>query len=36
MVCQGKGDKGTATRGGEIRIGKGDDFLMIGLDPNEA
>lgn len=36
VVCQGKGDKGSATRGGEIRIGKGDDYLMIGLDPNEA
>ena len=34
--CQGKGDKGTATRGGEIRIGAGDNYLMIGFDPNDA
>lgn len=36
VVCQGKGDKGTATRGGEIKIGTGDDYLMIGIDPNNA
>ena len=34
--CQGKGDKGADTRGGEIKIGSGDDYLVIGLDPNDA
>lgn len=34
--CQGKGDKGTQTRGGEMKIGTGDDYLMIGFDPNSA
>ena len=34
--CQGKGDKGADTRGGEIKIGSGDDYLMIGFDPNDA
>lgn len=36
VFCQGKGDKGTATRGGEIKIGSGDDYIMIGIDPNDA
>ena len=36
VFCQGKGDQGTDTRGGEIKIGTGDDYLMIGLDPNGA
>ena len=36
MFCQGKGDKGTATRGGEIKIGNGNDYIMIGIDPNDA
>ena len=34
--CQGKGGKGAATRGGEIKIGDGDDYTMIGFDPNDA
>ena len=34
--CQGKGDKYEGTRGGEIQIGTGEDYLMIGIDPNEA
>ena len=34
--CQGKGDHGDDTKGGEIKIGTGDDYLMIGLDPNDA
>ena len=34
--CQGKGDKGDDTRGGEISIGDGDDYLMIGVAPNDA
>ena len=34
--CQGKGDKGADTKGGEIKIGSGDDYLMIGFDPNDA
>ena len=36
IACQGKGDKGTGTRGGEVKIGSGEDYLMIGFDPNEA
>ena len=32
-VCQGKGDKNSDTRGGEIKIGTGDDYLMFGIDP---
>ncbi|KAL8961660.1 MAG: hypothetical protein Q9193_001816 [Seirophora villosa] len=35
-VCQGKGDKGDSTRGGEIRIGGGNDYIQIGFDPNKA
>ena len=35
-ACQGKGDKGTSTRGGEIRIGKDDDYIQIGFDPNDV
>ena len=34
VFCQGKGDRGTATRGGEIQIGQDDDYVMIGFDPN--
>ena len=34
--CQGKGEEGANTRGGEIKIGSGDDYLMIGFDPNDA
>ena len=34
--CQGKGDKAADTRGGEIKIGTGDDYLMIGFDPIKA
>lgn len=34
--CQGKGNNGANTRGGEVRIGKGEDYLMIGLDPNQS
>lgn len=34
--CQGKGDKSADTQGGEIQIGTGDDYLMIGFDPNKA
>lgn len=34
--CQGTGDKSADTRGGEIQIGTGDDYLVIGLDPNKA
>ena len=33
-LCQGTGDKGADTQGGEIQIGSGDDYLMIGFDPN--
>lgn len=33
-LCQGNGDRGADTRGGEIKIGTSDDHLMIGLDPN--
>lgn len=36
VFCQGKGDKGTATRGGEVKVGDGDDYLMVGFDPNDA
>ena len=32
-ICQGKGDKGADTRGGEIKIGTGDDYLMFGIEP---
>ncbi|CAO1603169.1 MAG: hypothetical protein LQ349_008810 [Xanthoria aureola] len=35
-ACQGKGDKGDSTRGGEIRIGDDDDYIQIGFDPNSA
>lgn len=35
-ACQGKGDKGGSTRGGEIKVGTGDDYTMIGFDPNEV
>ena len=34
--CQGKGDHGADTRGGEVKIGTGSDYLMIGFDPNSA
>ncbi|CAF9942228.1 MAG: hypothetical protein ALECFALPRED_009620 [Alectoria fallacina] len=34
--CQGKGDHGADTQGGEIKIGTGSDYLMIGFDPNDA
>ena len=34
--CQGKGDKYEDTRGGELQIGTGDDYLMIGFDPNKV
>ena len=34
--CQGKGHNGANTRGGEMKIGSGDDYLMIGMDPNKA
>ncbi|KAL8810213.1 MAG: hypothetical protein Q9200_002756 [Gallowayella weberi] len=34
--CQGKGNNGTNTRGGEMEIGSGDDYLMVGVDPNKA
>lgn len=33
--CQGKGDNGSKTQGGEMKIGDGDDYLMVGMDPNE-
>ena len=33
MFCQGKGDYKADTRGGEIKIGNGDDYLMFGIDP---
>ena len=36
VACQGKGDKGKGTRGGEVKIGSGEDFLMIGFDPNDV
>ena len=36
QLCQGKGDKGATTQGGEIKIGSGDDYLMIGFDPKSA
>lgn len=32
--CQGKDKHSTDSQGGEIRIGGGDDYLMIGYDPN--
>ena len=35
-ICQGKGDKGADTQGGEIKIGTGDDYLMFGIDPGPA
>ena len=35
VFCQGKGNNGADTRGGEIKIGSGDDYLMIGFDPND-
>lgn len=35
-ACQGKGDHGADTRGGEIKIGTGNDYLMVGFDPNSA
>lgn len=34
--CQGKGHNGANTRGGEMKVGSGDDYLMIGVDPNQA
>lgn len=34
--CQGKGNQDQDTRGGEIKIGTGNDYLMIGFDPNDA
>ena len=34
--CQGKGDKGADTRGGEVKIGAGDDFLMVGFHPSKS
>lgn len=36
MVCQGKNDHSKETRGGEIKIGAGDDYLMVGFDPNHV
>lgn len=33
---QGKGDKGAETKGGKIKIGSGNDYLMLGFDPNVA
>ena len=35
-LCQGKGNNDANTQGGEIKIGKGQDYLMIGLDPDSA
>ena len=35
-ACQGKGDKGESSRGGEIKIGKDDDWLQIGFDANDV
>lgn len=32
--CQGEGGHSTDSQGGEIRIGGGDGYLMIGFDPN--
>lgn len=34
--CQGKGSDNSKTRGGEVKIGDGNDYLMIGLDPNSS
>ena len=34
--CQGKGINNANTQGGEIKVGKGQDYLMIGLDPNSS
>ncbi|KAI4100511.1 MAG: hypothetical protein L6R37_005426 [Teloschistes peruensis] len=34
--CQGKGSNGANTRGGEMKIGSGKDYLMVGIDPNKA
>ncbi|KAL8699491.1 MAG: hypothetical protein Q9201_005980 [Fulgogasparrea decipioides] len=33
FVCQGKGDKGTSSQGGEVRIGNDDNYIQIGFDP---
>ena len=33
-ICQGKKALRTATHGGEIMIGEGESYLMIGFDPN--
>lgn len=32
-ACQGKDDKSDLSRGGEIRIGSGDDYIQVGYDP---
>ena len=32
-ACQGKNDKSDSSRGGEIRIGSGDDYTQVGYDP---
>jgi hypothetical protein len=34
--CQGTGSNDANTMGGEVKIGSGDDYIMIGLDPNSA
>ena len=35
-LCQGKGNDNANTQGGEIKIGSGRDYLMIGLDPDSS
>ncbi|KAL9075706.1 MAG: hypothetical protein Q9161_001458 [Pseudevernia consocians] len=34
--CQGKGDHDQDTQGGEVKVGTGNDYLMIGFDPNDV
>ncbi|KAL8682935.1 MAG: hypothetical protein Q9186_001098 [Xanthomendoza sp. 1 TL-2023] len=34
-ICVGTGDKKSSSRGGEIKIGDGSDYTMIGFDPNK-
>ena len=34
-LCPGWHAKGGATQGGEIKIGSGENYLMVGFDPND-
>ena len=36
IACQGTGVYGQDTQGGEIKVGSGENYLMIGIDPNDV